>query len=92
MRAGSGYGVPKHTVIAAHWWRKAAEQGNVGVQKLVGEIYRDGNGVPKDDVWFNLAAASNHETAQWERDTLAARMVPAQIAEAQQLSREWKPK
>jgi uncharacterized protein len=36
--------------------------------------------------WFQLAGSSLY------RDTLAAKMTPAQIAEAQKLAREWKPK
>jgi hypothetical protein len=44
------------------------------------------------DRWFNLAAASGNEDAAKARDQLATMMTPAQIAEAQQLAREWKPK
>jgi TPR repeat protein len=62
----------------------------------------DGNGVPKDYVqahkWFNLAApkyeaseALRPETAIQNRDRVAAKMTPAQIAEAQRLAREWRP-
>jgi hypothetical protein len=43
-------------------------------------------------VWFNLAAASGNKDASENRDIAAARMSPAQIAEAQRLAREWKPK
>jgi transposase len=43
-------------------------------------------------MWFNLAAASGFSEAARNRDTLARQMTPAQIAEAQKLAREWKPK
>jgi uncharacterized protein len=61
-------------------------------------MYRDGQGVPQNYVaahmWFNLAAVrggiGDKDTAK-NRDTVAAKMSPAQIAEAQKLAREWKP-
>ena len=50
-------------------------------------------------MWFNLAAslfpasdAKFREVAVGQRDDIAARMTPEQIAEAQRLAREWKPK
>ena len=62
-------------------------------------MYAKGQGVPQDYVqahkWFNLAAATStskpdHDNAVKARDNVAARMTPAQIAEAQKLAREWK--
>jgi len=41
--------------------------------------------------WFNLAAASGDADAVSNRDRVAAKMTPAQIAEAQRLASEWKP-
>jgi hypothetical protein len=53
------------------------------------------SGVPQDDVlshmWFSLAASQGYDLAATERDKLAAKMTPHQIAEAQRLAREWKP-
>ena len=73
-----------------------AEQGNVISQYTLGVLYANGYGVPQDFVqaykWYNLAAANGAEVAGLRRDTLAKQMIPAQIAEAQQLAREWKPK
>jgi TPR repeat protein len=58
--------------------------------------YANGAGVPQDYVlahmWFNLAARQGYPSAEDHRDTLAKKMTPAQIAEAQRLAREWKPK
>ena len=55
-----------------------------------------GPGVPQDYVrahmWFNLAAAPGYPGAAAKRDSIAANMTPAQIAEAQKLAREWQPK
>jgi hypothetical protein len=43
-------------------------------------------------MWFNLAAAGGDESGMKNRDLAATHMTPAEIAEAQRLSREWKPK
>ena len=91
-----GDGVPKDAVQAVSWYRKAAEQGNASAQANLGLMYYRGEGVPKDYVtaymWRNLAAAQGEEIAKKARDALEKDMTPAQIAEAQKLSREWKPK
>jgi uncharacterized protein len=103
-----GDGVPQDAKAAAEWYRKAAEQGVALCQLLVGFKYAKGEGVPQDDVqaymWFELAAAafpqgskdsqekSNHDQAVKHRDITASRMTEAQIAEAQRMAREWKPK
>jgi hypothetical protein len=66
-------------------------------------MYAKGQGVPKDHVlshmWFNLAASRFHasegrerELAVKSRNLVASKMTPAQIAEAERLAREWKPK
>ena len=43
-------------------------------------------------VWFNLAVAHGYQRAARDRDALAQGMTPAQVAEAQKLTDEWKPK
>ena len=43
-------------------------------------------------MWLNLAAAAGNKDAAKDRDEITARMTRAQIAEAQKLAREWKPK
>jgi uncharacterized protein len=93
-------GVPKDYVEAAKWYRKAAEKGDVYAQNNLGSMYSMGHGVTTDYglayMWFNLSAASSNEdlqkiaaTAQGE---LANKMTSEQIAEAEKLAREWKPK
>jgi uncharacterized protein len=78
------------------WYRKAAEQGKEWAQSNLGEMYAKGDGVSKDAVpaymWSNLAAAQGNENAKNFRDALEKTMTPAEIAEAQKLSREWRPK
>jgi hypothetical protein len=43
-------------------------------------------------MWYNLAAAQGDQDAARHRDELAKLMTPAQIAEAQKLAREWRPR
>jgi len=43
-------------------------------------------------IWFNLAAAQGLADAGTRRDQIAAKMTPDQIAEAQPMAIEWKPK
>ena len=66
-------------------------------------MYANGEGVPRDFVeaykWYTVAAsripaseAELRERARKNRDAVASKMTPAQIAEAQKLAGEWKPK
>jgi uncharacterized protein len=91
-----GNGVPKNDAEAVRWFRLAADQGNARAQYVLGLIYAFGKGVPQDYVsahmWFNLAAAQGYQDAVKNRDLVEQRMTPAQITEAQKLTRDWKPK
>ncbi len=77
-------------------FRVLAEQGDAAAQYNLGLMYSHGRGVPQDDVqahmWFNLSAAHGMESARTLRDRLAEKMTPAQLADAQRLAQEWKPK
>jgi TPR repeat protein len=92
----NGGGVPKDYQQALRWFRMAADQGEALAQTKIGIMYDEGQGVPHDFVqahkWYNLAATNGDKPAAELRDALAKQMTPAQIAEAQQLAREWKPK
>ena len=91
-----GEGVPQDHAEAARWYQKAAEQGNDSAQFFLGFMYYLGEGVPQDYVqahmWSNLAAAQGSLVAADSRDKTAELMTREQIAEAQRLAREWKPK
>jgi TPR repeat protein len=91
-----GQGVPQDPVQAVFWWGKGAEQGLAPAQAGIGLMYARGRGLPQDYVlahmWLNLAASKGDTDAVKNRDLVAAKMTPAQIAEAQKLAREWKPK
>ena len=71
-------------------------QTQVPRQDNLGVMYGTRQGVPQDYVqahkWFNLSAAKGVSKARENRDTAANRMSQDQIAEAQKLAREWKPK
>ena len=97
----SGEGVPQDYAEAVMWFRLAAEQGCAEAQSQLGLMYYYGEGVTPDHVqahmWFNLAATGMPpgeplDTAVKYRDLVEKRMTPAQIAEAQQRARDWKPK
>ena len=92
----AGRGVPQDYAAAVSWYRKAAEQGYGLGQQNLAAMYFTGQGVAQDYVqahmWWNLSAAQGDANAAKQRDLVAAKMTPAQIAEAQKLVREWKPK
>ncbi len=98
----TGQGVPQDYAEAVKWYRNAADQGNAFAQSNLGLMYGNGQGVPQDYVqahkWYNLATArflasqtEERDAAVKNRDRVAARLTPAQIAEAQRLAGEWKP-
>jgi TPR repeat protein len=91
-----GRGVTQDYKIAAYWLRLSANQGNDLAQRKLGLMYERGDGVQQDYVraymWYSLGAAKGVEAGARLRDAIAKRMDPDQIAEAQQLAREWKPK
>ena len=91
-----GRGVPQNDAEAVQWFRRAAAKENSSAQYDLGFMYEHGRGVPQNFLqalfWYNLAAARGNKDAGLVRDDLARKMTPAQIAEAQRLAREWKPK
>jgi len=93
-----GTGVTTDVFEGVKWIRNAAEQGHASSQNRLGLCYLKGEGMTKDYVqahkWFNLAAAQGGPRAIYFKLNLAraeANMTPEQIAEAQQLAREFKP-
>jgi hypothetical protein len=59
-------------------------------------MYRYGQGVPQDyalaHMWFNLCGSSGDKDCERNRMKVDKKMPPQQIAEAQRLARNWKPK
>ena len=76
-------------------WRAAADAGDRRAMLALGRLYAQGLGAPQDYVeahkWFNLAASRGEAAAVGERDALAAKMTPQQVAAAQELVRSWRP-
>ena len=101
---GGGFGAPRHLLDlskSAHWFEKAAELGFKAAAIPLGGMYADGRGVKQDIVkahmWLDIAItelpdSQYRNSVIKQRDGLAAHMTPAQLAEAQRLAREWKPK
>jgi clan AA aspartic protease (TIGR02281 family) len=96
----NGQGVPRDYAEALKWYRKAADQGNALAQANLGWMYFHGQGVPQDFVqaymWLSLAVPQfadkkNRDLAVKERDSVASKMTPGQIAEAQRLARAFTP-
>jgi TPR repeat protein len=90
-----GQGLPQDYAEAIKWYRRAADQDHASAQTNLGYMYAEGQGVAQDYVsahmWFSVSSAQGNQTAAKNRDNVARRMTPMQIAEAQRLAREWKP-
>jgi uncharacterized protein len=98
----TGRGVPLDYRESAKWYRNAAGQGHARAQLNLGAMYANGQGVPRDYVeaykWFNLAEqhlpavqSESRVMAADARNRVATKMTPAQVAEAENLARAWKP-
>ena len=76
-------------------WRSAAQAGDRRAMRALGQMYWRGLGVLQDYVeahkWFNLAASRGEAAAAEERDALAEKMTPTQIAAAQERAAAWQP-
>ncbi len=88
--------MPQDDAEVAKRTRRAAEQVDAVAQSNLGAMYANGRGVTQDCIlahmWFNLAAARGNVDATENRDIVAGKMAPAQIADAQRLAQEWMPK
>jgi hypothetical protein len=91
----NGEGVFKSYTKAVKLYRKAAEQVLPIAQNNLGVMYDYGQGVLQDytraHMWYNIAASkrgTSWKLAAKNRDTVAKKMTPAQITEAQDLARQ----
>ena len=75
-------------------WRAGAAAGGRRSMLALGRLYVQGLGVIQDYVeahkWLNLAASRGEVAALTERDALAAKMTPQQIAAAQERAAAWR--
>ena len=76
-------------------FKRAAELGHATGQLYFGHIVAQGGMLDPDPVeafkWYQLAAWQRNSLAAAARDQLAARMEPAEIADARQRARIWRP-
>jgi TPR repeat protein len=94
-----GKGVRQDYAEAMWWYRLAAEKGDAEAQCNLGDMYYRGEGVPKDYflpyLWFELCAVNSENFPERYRGIegrglAAEKLTQEQIAEAQQMAREWK--
>lgn len=91
-----GQGVPQDYSQARQWYEKAAAKGHALAQNNIAELYYAGLGVPQDYVraylWVSLAAVhmkgDEQKQAEENREDVARRMTPEQIAEAKRLTQQ----
>ncbi len=72
----NGQGVPQDYTEAVKWYTKAAEQGDADAQCK----------------WFSIAATDGNENAIENKSMLQEKLTSYQIAEAQRLAKEFKPR
>jgi TPR repeat protein len=75
---------------AARWYEQAARAGMTNAQVLLGAMYIDGRGVPRDAVrayaWLHRATLDGHANAARARDAVGAALTRDQLAAAEALS------
>ncbi len=101
---GLRYPLPSDSAISLKWFHKAAEQGYAKAYDHLGFSYQVGHGIPQDYVeafkWYLLASLEGEEadfmmlgvSLRDRMKGLKSQMTQEQIAEAQKLAYEWKPK
>lgn len=91
-----GEGVPQSFTEALAWHRKASDHGFVAAQLSLARLYGNGQGVEQSYVqsymWCSIAAAQGDAESIEGLDFLASKLTPTQLAEAQKLASEWRPK
>jgi S1-C subfamily serine protease len=91
-----GEGVPQNHREAAKWFLMAAWQGYRSSQSILGFMYASGEGVPQNYklayVWTSLAASAGDEAARSNRDTIAKKLTPELLANAQELAAKFQDK
>lgn len=85
-----GVGVRQDMVVAARWYRKAAELGDEEGQASIGFCYLKGAGVPQNYsqayIWLSLAAVNGGVLVTEQRDEAAKKLSQEDLAAAQKES------
>jgi TonB family protein len=84
------------TLVTYNFSKAQAERGDVAAQMQLGMLHMEGKGTKRNFIeaykWFDIAAANGASGAAEQRDSLAQRMTPSQVAKAQKRSAAFKPK
>ena len=87
-----GTGVEQDYVKAMHWYRQAAEQGDIDGQFSIGIMYQLGEGVRADQAiahaWFSLAADNGHADAEEKCLLLQEQLSKEELSKAKALQSE----
>lgn len=91
-----GLGVPQDYNQAVSWFERSAQQDYAKAQLNLGAMYGGGRGVKRDYVqaykWLNICAAKGDRKCVAQRDLVAQKLKPKQLATAQRLASEFRPK
>ena len=97
----NGQGVAQNYAEALKWYKRAADQGDAGSLNNLGVLFEFGQGALQNFVYahmyYNLGASRSavgeeYERAIRNRKSIATKMTPAQVAEAQRLAQVWSAK
>lgn len=92
-RYATGEDVPQSYLEAFHWISQAAEQGNVTAEATLSTYYEKGRGVLPDLVqayyWALLAQAGGDDASKARVASLALRLAPSRVADAQLQASAW---
>jgi len=87
-----GQGVAQDYKEAIRWFRMSVRNGNEGAAHLLGAAFGLGEGVKVDMIrahmWYNIAAIGGNSLSLEMRNTIASKMTPQQIEQAQRMARE----
>jgi hypothetical protein len=91
-----GLGVPQDYGQAVSWFERSAQQDYAKAQLNLGALYASGKGVKRDYVqaykWLNVCAAKGDQKCVAQRDLVAEKLKPKQLAAAQRLASQFTPK
>ena len=97
-----GRGVAKDEGAAARWFREAAERGEAHSQYRLGALYANGQAVERDLLqgyyWLSLSARGLGPSdelvasARQYRDQVASQLTSTDLAQADMLVQQWRPK
>jgi TPR repeat protein len=96
-----GLGVKANMKEAEKWYRKAADAGDSWSQLYFGDKCEHGRGVPVDlisaHVWYNLASKGMGSEELWKKaksakERVALTLSAEDLARAEKMAREWRPR